>query len=475
MPPCPNGLRSRLHVFSVVVAVASATMVTAVATGRDDLPESLWSRPGEDWPVFLGPSGNGRSRLDDMPVPWPEAGPRVVWHAEMGEGYCPPTAALGRLLVFDRVGSRMRLRCLHAETGRSLWETGYESGYVDTFGYDGGPRACPVVAGDRVLTYGPEGRLRCQRLADGELAWEVDTAAEYHVVQNFFGVGTAPLVVRVEAGSQAVDLVVVQVGGSPPGSSPPSPEQLDRVRGLDSGLVAFDLATGREAWRVSDELASYSSPVAATIGGRPRLLAWMRGSLLVVDPAGGRLLGRFPYRGKELFSVNAANPVLLGDQALLSETYGPGSVLVDLAGETPREVWRDRRGLRATESMRAHWATPIVHRGFAYGFSGRNSGDTELVCMDWENGAIRWHAGGLGRGGMVLVGEQLVVVGEFGDLVLVDATPDAYRERSRVRLADATTGRPLLAPPCWAAPIVAHGYGYLRGAGRVVCIDLGRP
>jgi len=26
--------------------------------------------------------------------------------------------------------------------------------------------------------------------------------------------------------------------------------------------------------------------------------------------------------------------------------------------------------------------------------------------------------------------------------------------------------------PCWAAPVIARGYAYLRGADRVVCIDL---
>jgi len=26
--------------------------------------------------------------------------------------------------------------------------------------------------------------------------------------------------------------------------------------------------------------------------------------------------------------------------------------------------------------------------------------------------------------------------------------------------------------PCWAAPVIAHGYLYLRGQGRLVCLDL---
>jgi len=424
---------------------------------------SLWSRDGEDWAGFLGPGGRGHSSLEGIKSPWPPQGPPVRWHCGMGEGYCSPAVAEGRLLAFDRVGSTMRLRCLNAETGEPLWEQGYETDYRDTFGYDGGPRSCPVVAKGRVVTIGPEGRLDCRRLADGERLWSVDTVAAYHVVQNFFGVGSAALVHE--------DLVILQVGGSPPGTLPPSPERLDLVKGLDSGLVAFDLASGRERWRVSDELASYSTPVLVDLDGEKRLLAWARGSLLVVDPSAGRLERRFPYRADELFSVNAASPVTVGNQVLLSETYGPGSVLLDLSSGGI-EVVRQDTSRRQTETLRAHWATPVVADGAVYGFSGRNAGDTHLVCADWKNGTIRWHEPGLGRGGLVLVDGHLLVLGEFGDLLLVEASGQSFRERSRCRLKDPQTGRELLQPPCWAAPAVAHGYAYLRGQGRLVCVDL---
>lgn len=433
------------------------------ATDPIAVPESLWSNEGEDWTGFLGPGGRGRSSLEGLQVPWPKSGPSIRWHCDLGEGYCSPTIANGRVLAFDRVESRVRLRCLHAETGKQIWETGHETSYRDTFGYDGGPRSCPVVSGGRVLTFGPEGRLDCRRLEDGSLLWSVDTSERYGVVQNFFGVGSAPVVEG--------DRVIVQVGGSPPGSTPPSPERLDLVQGLDSGLVAFDLVSGRECWRVSDELASYSTPVITEIDGERRLLAWMRDSLLIVDPHTGRLDRRFPYRAEELFSVNAASPVVVGNEVLLSETYGPGSILLDLSADGVSVIRRDT-SRRQSKALRAHWATPVVDGNSAYGFSGRNAGDTELVCSDWKTGEILWREPGLGRGGLVLVDHHLIVLGEFGDLLLVEANRESFRERSRCRLLDPRSGIELLEPPCWAAPSVAHGYAYLRGRGRLVCVDL---
>ena len=280
--------------------LAVAVLASGVGIPAAEVPD-LSTRAGEDWGAFLGPTGNGRSGCTGIATPWPAAGPRVAWHVPLGEGYCAPAVARGRLVMFDRVDDRMRTRCFEAETGTPLWEVSYASDYRDTFGYDGGPRAAPVIHGDRVLTFGPEGRLECRSLADGASLWSVDTTADYHVVQNFFGVGAAPLVVRV--GSD--DLVVVQVGGSPPGLAPAAPDRLDLVKGLDRGLVAFDLATGRERWRCSSQLASYAAPVLAEIGGRPRILAWMRNDLLVVDPASGAVLAEFRWRADELFSAAA--------------------------------------------------------------------------------------------------------------------------------------------------------------------------
>ena len=479
-----------LNRLSLVAVAAMALGAANGAAGEPGSPPAdqraagvadLSTRPGEDWGTFLGPTANGRSSLKGMAVPWPADGPRIVWHRELGEGYCGPAVAQGRCVICDRIGQEIRVRCLEAETGRELWQQRYPTDYVDTFGYDGGPRASAVIAGDAVITFGPEGRLECRSLADGASRWQVDTSKAYHVVRNFFGVSAAPLVVDI--GEER--LVIVQVGGSPPGSAPPSPERLDLVKGLDSGLVAFDLATGRERWRSSDQLASYSTPVRATIGGRDRLLAWMRDRFLVVDPATGAIQADFRWRADELFSVVAASPVVAGDEVLLSETYSPGSVLLKVNPAGLQPVRQDASRSRPNRSLKSHWATPVLHDGHLYGSSGRNAGDALLVCADWKTGAIRWSEPGLGRSSMVWADEYLIVLGEFGDLVLVKATPDRYEEVSRARLVGLATdtqnatsrgtqesGAELLVAPCWAAPVIAHGYLYVRGQGRLVCIDL---
>ena len=454
----------------------AVTLITASSPppAADPPPATdLSTRAGEDWGTFLGPAGTGASSLVGIASPWGAAGPRVVWHAAMGEGYCAPAVAGGRAFLFDRVENRLRLRAVEAETGRPLWEAGRDVAYSDSFGYDGGPRAQPVVSGDRLLTFGPDGKLECRAIVDGSLLWEVDTSANYRVIQNFFGVGTAPLVVGPQAvGAEERTLVVVQVGGSREGASPAAPERLDLVKGLDSGLVAFDLDTGAEVWRATNQLASYSVPVLATIGGRPLILAWMRDDLVAVEPATGKLLDRFRWRSDELFSVVAASPVVSGDQILLSECYGPGSVLLEVEQGSFRELRRDRPGARPRQALKTHWNTPVLQDGYAYGSSGRNAGDAQLVCVNWNTGVVGWSEGGLGRASTTLVDGHLLVLGEYGDLVLARATAEKYEELSRVRPVDAASGRELLVAPCWAAPVIARGLLFVRGNGRVVCLDL---
>ena len=86
---------------------------------------------------------------------------------------------------------------------------------------------------------------------------KVDTQAEFGVVQNFFGVASAPVIEK--------DLLIVQVGGSPKGSDEVS---FARLKGNGSGIVAFDKMTGEVKYRATDELSSYSSPVLATVGAQ---------------------------------------------------------------------------------------------------------------------------------------------------------------------------------------------------------------
>jgi outer membrane protein assembly factor BamB len=403
-----------------------------------------------DWPRFLGPTGDGVSTETGLDLAWSASGPPLVWEVEVGEGYTMPAVAAGRLFEFDRRADTARLTCRDATTGKELWRKEYPTRYEDMYGYSTGPRGTPVVDGERVYTYGVEGLLRCHAVEDGKLLWEVDTVKEFGVVQNFFGVGSTPVIEG--------DLLIAMVGGSPEGSPG---IQSGEVTSSGTAIVAFDKKTGEVRYSSGDDLASYASPVLATIDGRRRGLLFARMGLLGFDPSDGSIDFHFPWKANKLESVNASNPVVVGDRVLITECYGPGSALMRLTGDGYEVLREDPpRG----KSMASHWATPIHVDGVVYGCSGRNSGDATLRAIDLGDGTVRWSQPGMGRTTMIHAQGHLIVLGERGRLWAVRATPRGYEEVS--------ASDPLVDYPAWNPPVLANGLLYVRGADKLRCFDL---
>ena len=436
----------------------SMSILLAALLLAQDLPDLGTRKAGSDWPCFLGPTHDGKSDEKGLVPTWPAGGPRIVWQRELGDGYAICSIARGRAYQFDRVGNKARLVCLKSETGEELWKFEYANEYEDMYGYGPGPRCCPVIDGDRVYLYGVEGMLICLKAADGTKLWEVNTSKDFGVAQNFFGVGSTPVVEG--------DLLIVQVGGSPPGGPG---IQTGEAKGAGSGIVAFDKKTGEVKYKVSDELASYATPLLTTIGDRRWGFVFARGGLVGFEPASGKIDFHFPWRAPILESVNAANPVVVGDQVLISECYGVGAALLKVKPGGADVVWFD--GRKRDRSLMTHWNTPIHLDGFVYASSGRHTPEAELRCVEFATGKIQWAVPRLTRASLTYIDGHFVCLGEDGALRLIKVNPKQYEETARAVLKSAD-GEPLLKYPAWAAPIISHGLMYVRGKDRLVCVEL---
>jgi outer membrane protein assembly factor BamB len=424
-------------------------------------PDGDPDRDGNDWCQFLGPFGTSVSSETGITVPWPASGLRLVWQLPMGTGYGMPAISQGRLFQFDRHGDQARLSAFRSATGEFLWKFEYPTDYEDHYGYNNGPRCCPVVDGDRVYIFGVEGMLHCVRIMDGQVVWKVDTRADYHVVQNFFGVGSAPIVEG--------DLLIVQIGGSPQTANSGMP-----TKGNSSGIVAFDKLTGKVRYQISDELASYSSPVLATIHGRRWCFVLARGGLVGFEPASGKIDFHFPWRARALESVNASNPVVIDDRVFISECYGPGSALLKVKSAGYDVLWTDA-DKRFDKSMRCHWNTPIYHDGYLYACSGRHTNEAELRCIELASGKVMWRQPDLTRSSLLMVDGHFICLTEDGKLLLLKVNSRKYEEISRMELYKHGEVDSLLRPPCWAAPILSHGRLYVRGHDNLLCFQLIPP
>jgi outer membrane protein assembly factor BamB len=422
--------------------------------------------PPDDWPRFLGKTYDSVSKTTSSRIDW-FTQPTLAWSLDVGEGYGIGSVSDNRYYHFDSVGSSERLRCLALDSGKQIWSRSQPQIYRDMFGYEDGPRSSPTIVNDKVITLGVTGQLTCRNLSDGTVLWSVNTSDQYGVVQNFFGVGTSPLVLG--------ERVIVMVGGSPAEDQRVAPMRLDRVSPNGSALVAFDLQSGAEQWRCGNDLASYSSPRPIQLGGETLVLIFARGGLLAVDPVAGEVRWRFDHRADTIESVNAMVPVVDGDHVLISECYEVGSALlrVDRA-RPPQVVWRDPPRNRRIQSMRCHWSTPIQIDGYLYGCSGRNAPDSDFRCIDFKTGEVQWSDPRRMRLSLVRVGDMLVAMEERGVLQVIKANPNQLDVVAQWNLSVPQGNRPAIDYPCWAAPVVVGTKLLVRGTDRVICLDLAR-
>ncbi len=428
----------------------------------------------EDWPHFLGPRGNGISSETGLIDKWPVEGPPLIWEKTVGTGYSAPSVRNGRLVLHHRIDKEEVVECFEAASGKAHWRYPYPSGFIDPYGYNNGPRCTPLLTSNRCYTFGAEGKLLCLDLHTGKLIWQRDTSADWNVPQAFFGVGSTPILEG--------DLLIVMVGGQP-----------------NSGVVAFEAATGKTIWENvgektwnglpkkdwrgeplvdwtrEDKQASYASPIAATIHGKRHVFCLMRQGLVSLNPLTGKVNFNRWFRTPVPESVNAATPVILDDKVFISAAYYRiGALLLQVKpdGTNYDEAWR-------STALELHWMTPIHNEGFLYAFSGRNEPDSRFRCVEFKTGKVMWERNEqwrpysskqppvYGRGSLILADGKLIAIGEGGLLGMFKPNPKQAEEICRFQ-------PPQLHYPCWAAPVLSEKKLYLRSEDRLLCFNFSR-
>jgi len=414
-----------------------------------------------DWPDFLGPERNGKSQEKIEIAPWRNTGPPVVWHKKIGTSYGAPTIADGRLFMFARHSDMARLTCMESDTGTELWRFEYPTDYEDMYGYNNGPRSCPVIDGERVYIFGVQGKLHCLSISDGTLLWKMDTAARFNVVQNFFGTASTPIVEG--------DLLIAQIGGSPPGTPKDVWESNGKPPPNGTGIVAFNKHTGEVVYKITDQLASYASPITATIDGRRWGFMFARDGLVGFEPTTGKVDFYYPWRCARIESVNASSPVVADDLVFISESYEVGSSVLQVYPSGYKVVWK--ASPRREKSMKLHWNTAIHHEGYLYGCSSRHSSGGELRCVEMKTGKVVWAQRVNERASLLWVNDYFIYLGEYGRLMLLKCTPEKMDILSEAVPRD-ENGRQFIEYPAWSAPALSKGLLYVRGKDRLVCFAL---
>ncbi len=385
-----------------------------------------------DWPQLHGPARDGHSAETKLKWDWPKEGPKQLWKLDAGRGWAGPVVTGERLIFFHRVDDDEVVACLDPTSGKEKWKYSYRTKYVDDFNFDDGPRATPTISGDAVFTLGANGDLTAVELATGKKRWARNVRDDYKASKGFFGAACSPLVMG--------DKLLVNVGGK------------------GAGVVCFDVASGKELWKSTDDGPSYSSPTSAEIDGKPAAVFLTRRGLRVLDPGSGKSLYDLEWKPPIEASVQAATPLVWKDEIFLTVSYATGAVLVSAKKGELNEVWS------GDKSLSSQYNTPVRVGDYLYGTHGRSDvGNASMRCIEWKTGKVKWNEANFGVAAVIAVDGGILALTEGGNLVRFDASPDGYKERARAAI---------LTKPTRAAPALADGRFFARDGKQLVCLSL---
>ena len=406
------------------------------------LATTAFSAESTDWGTFRGPSGNGV-------VPalanakWSL---KQVWKSPTNLGFSSFAESGGKvytLVTGESDGnSGETLVCLDEKTGKQLWSKplsivpkytgGGDSGTPDNKGGDGS-RSTPVVNAGKVYVIDSMLGVFCFDAASGKQVWSHDVMKDNAGVQ----------IKWENAASPVIDGDVLLLAGG----------------GAGQALIGLNKNTGKIVWKGEDDKMTHATPVLADILGVHQAIFFTQTGLVAVDPQKGSVIWRAPFPYKV---STAASPVVFEDIVYCSAGYGVGAGAFKISKSGGKleatQIWR-----RENQCFN-HWSTPVVKDGFLYGmFSFKEYGAGPLACVDIRTGEDKWAEKGFGPGQVILAGDKIIATSDKGEIVVVEAKSDKYKEVARKDVLDGKV---------WSYPILANGKIFARSTTEGVCLDV---
>jgi outer membrane protein assembly factor BamB len=393
-----------------------------------------------DWPQWRGPERNGISKETGLLQDWPEGGPKLLWRLQdIGDGYSTPSVAGPRLYLMSNRGMDNEfVQALSVEDGKTIWTTRVGNvGNPDQQPNFPMARSTPTLDGDLLYAFGSDGDLACLETATGKILWQKNVRKEFGGVPGTWAYSESPLIDG--------NAVIVTPGGA------------------EATMVALDKKTGDVIWECAvpgGDAAGYASAIVVQAAGHRQYVQFLDKGVVGVDADTGQFLWRWDEPGKS--PANIPTPVADGDRVYAAKArIGGGLIRLKAAedGVDAEEVYF-KRGLPFSVGG------AVLKDGYLYGTT-----DGGMVAVEFQTGQVAWQAEGIGAGSVMLADGRLYVHGENGDLALVEATPEAYREHGRFTPPDQPKHSQSM-EKAWAYPVVSNGRLYIRDLGTLWSYDV---
>ncbi len=396
-----------------------------------------------DWPQWRGPGRDGHVPAEG---PVPEvlpAAPKTLWHIPVGNGVASPVIAGSRLVYLDNQEEKETVHVLDAADAREIWRCALDEVHSDKQSVPG-PRCTPVIDGDRVYVQSCRGELKCLAIADGREIWHTNYVKDFGAVyigEKGKAVGASR---HGNAGSPIID----------------GDHLIACVGGKGASVVCFDKLTGKVLWKSQDQTPGYAAPFIATLAGVRQVICFTAEGVMALNVVDGALLWSTPV--KTGLGRHVTTPVVVGDRvAVASFTAGLIGLKVS-TGDAPQlkveQEW-------VSKDCAINFSSPVAVGHYLFGPGTSKN----LFCADIETGKRQWSqpgyfttGGGQVHAGAMVLGHNVLVLTNEGELVLFAADPQAFHEISKAQVCGAN----------WCNPAYADGNLYLRDAKELYCVRI---
>lgn len=380
-----------------------------------------------NWPQFRGQNRDGVSTENVSTTDWKQSPPKLVWKQEIGEGFSELTVVDGVVYTMtseklDSISGFEFVVAYDENTGHELWRTQVDSMYYDADGWGCGARATPSIDDDYVFCFSGKGTLSAVDRKNGALVWQVNFGETYGSTIPRWGYASSPLLLD--------ETVIMEIGGTE-----------------NRAFGAFGKKDGKLLWASGEGVSSHDSPLLTTIDGQQQIIF-----------ANGRTLYSYNLQGDTLWTFTmpfgglTAIPLLVDkNKIFLSGVRTPSFCIVSVENNKATEFLTG-------PAMKNDFSSSCYYKGYIYGFHV-----AALRCISAETGEVKWTKRGLGKGSLILVDNQLLVLSDQGTLVMVDTNPEAYTEHGSL---DVLTGK------SWTAPSFSNGKVFVRNLTEMACYQL---
>ncbi len=244
-----TGFGSFLLVFSLLLAGLSYWNMNSYSFIKTLKKEKV-NVQTETWPNFRGVGANSIAYTQSAPTSWDgETGKNILWKVKTPlPGFNSPIIWKDKLFISGADKEKQEVYCYNTENGEIIWQRevkdipGRSAKKMRLHSDTGYAPSTMATEGTYVSAIFPTGDLVCFDF-DGNQIWGKNLGKP----DNHYGHSSSLIIYK--------NLLIVQY------------DQNKKAR-----LMAFDISSGNEIWRVNRKAISWSSPICVNTGTRMELI-----------------------------------------------------------------------------------------------------------------------------------------------------------------------------------------------------------